>query len=293
MTGVFVADAHLADSHSARYSHWSACDDAAMPSHFSTIGFDVTSAESMLELVERIRPAAVPIITRRGTYLRWTSPSGAELWLQVNKRSELVGVHPHFAGTTNSNVMIDRVISRDDQTELDGALHGWMNAKPETGGGDYPLVMDCANYFEFRREAPPAFATLQISAFAHEIWTYESVDAFNAAQQNDELRYASQSFIPAGTFGDREAPQAEALFCGHVLTSEIRHNDLTGRAFYSATVQTYAATIDVVADTKLTEAWPTVGGVLKGVFWLTACITSMATRAGVIKQLAWRLRTAG
>lgn len=265
-----------------------------MPSHFSTIGFAVTSTKELLEVTERARAAAVPIAARSGFYLHWSSASGAELWLQVNDSSQLIGVHPHFGGSTTSSVMVDRIVKRDDQTELDAALHGWMNPDQDGSGGDYPLVVDCANYFAFSREAPPAQASLQISAFAHEISTFESAVEFNEVQQRDGgLQYASQSFIPSGTFSGDEPPQAQALFCGHVLTSGKRVNDLSGQSFYWAEVETYGGTLDVVADQSLVTFWPSTGGVIKGTFWLSARIGSMHSRASFLRRMLWRARTAG
>jgi hypothetical protein len=267
-----------------------ACHHGPMPSHFSSIGFDVTSMETFGQMVEKILPAAVPIQTSRGTYHRWTSKSGAEVWVQVNRRSEVIEAHPHFAGSSQSSIMVDQLIHRANQTELDGSLHGWMNGTAADGDdGDYPLVVDCANYCEFLSEPPPALAIVQLTAFAYEWTAFDSVEAFDAAQRDEEVHFASRSFIPEGVFGD-DVAEAQAFFCGHVLAAEERTNEVTGRAFYWAQVETYGTTLDVVMDPQTSDC-PKIGGVIKGTFWLSSHIKTMSSQAGFVRRMLWRLRS--
>jgi hypothetical protein len=53
-----------------------------MASHFSTIGLPVASEGDMSALADRIGPLAERLAAPSGAYLRWSDPSGAELWLK-------------------------------------------------------------------------------------------------------------------------------------------------------------------------------------------------------------------
>ena len=221
--------------------------------------------------------------------MRWSSQSGAELWLQLDRRGNLIGVHPHFAGTSAVDVRVEGIVHRDDQTALDGALDAWVNGQ-STGGGDYPFVVDCANYHQFADQAPPSWARVHVAAFAHELDVFRSIEHFDESQKDSEVRFASQSFVPAGSFNDAGPPEAEAFFCGHVVATETRVNDLSRRAFQWMQVDTYAATFDVVADPELIREMPSAGSVIKGTFWLSARIESSVSRAGWLKRMMWRIR---
>jgi hypothetical protein len=102
-----------------------------MSSNLSSIGFQVKTEEQFRDLAETVAQSAFQIKTKKGAYLHWCCDSGVELWLQVNYRNELVGMNPHFAGTGVTRVGLTSRFQRPDDTELDGAFHGW--AEPEEG----------------------------------------------------------------------------------------------------------------------------------------------------------------
>jgi hypothetical protein len=54
-----------------------------MASHFSTIGLPVASKEDM-EALDIVGPQAEQLAAPGGTYFRWSDPSGAEIWIQIN-----------------------------------------------------------------------------------------------------------------------------------------------------------------------------------------------------------------
>jgi hypothetical protein len=93
---------------------------------------------------------------------------------------------------------------------------------------------------------------------------------------------AAESLIPSGLFhaegGAKEPLQAEAIFNGHILAAERRTNPDTSQDFYWCLVQTYGATIDVVADPVLIDEEPRVGGILSGSFWLSGRIVDGITK---------------
>jgi len=246
-----------------------------MTSHFSTIGLPVASEEDMNALANRVGPLAEPLAAPNGVYFRWSDPSGAELWLQVNANNEVIGMNPHYAGRSAVRVGLTARLPSAGPSELDGSFHGWADPAddvPETGC--YPFVFDAPDYRLHEELSLPARSEVQIAAFAHEIAAFESVAAYEASQTGD-LKLASQSFIPSGLFtpADSTVPTpAQAIFAGHVLAADEKINVLTGGAFYWTLVETLGGAYDVVIDSTLLPGVPAVGGVISGSFWLSGRI---------------------
>src|SRR5262245_3733248 len=118
-----------------------------MASHFSTIGLPVKSQDELLALAERAADDCASLGCPQGRYLRWSSPGGAELWLQVDADNDLVGMNPHFSGESAVRVRLTSRITRPGGTPLGGAFHGW--AAPAGGdpeGGCYPFVFDAPDF---------------------------------------------------------------------------------------------------------------------------------------------------
>jgi hypothetical protein len=250
-----------------------------MASNFSTIGLPVASVEDMKALAKRLGPLAERLAAPSGVYCRWSDPSGAEMWLQLNANNELIGMNPHYAGRSAVRVGLTARLPSARKSELDGSFHGWADPAgnaPDTGC--YPFVFDAPDYRLHEELSLPARKEIQIAAFAHEIAAFETVATYEAR----DLMYASQSFIPSGLFtpaGDSTVPpQARAIFTGHVLAADEKINVLTGRAFYWALVETLGGAYDVVIDSNLLPGVPAVGGVISGSFWLSGRITARHQR---------------
>jgi hypothetical protein len=182
-------------------------------------------------------------------------------------------MNPHFSGESAVRVGLVARIIRPDGTDLDGAFHGWVapaGDNPESGC--YPFVFDAPDFQLHHQMHLPAIAEAQVVAFAHEVSLFTSPEA-HAAWQTGEIKFASQSFIPSGLFSpggeSTEPPEAQAIFTGHILKTEIRRNELTGKRFYWALVETLGGKFDVLFDPELVADSPTVGGVLSGAFWLS------------------------
>ncbi|SFH98283.1 hypothetical protein [Bradyrhizobium sp. cf659] len=246
-----------------------------MASNFSTIGLPVASSQDLTELANRIGPLAERMDAPGGAYFRWSDPSGAEIWLQVNENDDLVGMNPHYAGRSAVRVGLTSRRASAGPSRLDGSFHGWAAPVDEADSGSYPFVFDAPDYRLHERLSLPSHKDVQIAAFAREIAAFETVAAFDASQTGD-LKYASQSFIPSGLFtpdGDsRVPPQARAIFTGHVLAADEKINTQTGHVFYWALVETYGGAYDVVIDSSLLPRAPIVGGIVSGSFWLSGRI---------------------
>jgi len=243
----------------------------------------------MNALVNRVGPLAERLAAPRGAYYRWSDPSGAEIWLQLNTDDELIGMSPHYAGQSAVRVGLTARLPSAGPSELDGSFHGWADpASDAPDSGCYPFVFDAPDYRLHEELSLPAQKEVQIAAFAQEIAAFETVAAFEASQMGD-LKYASQSFIPSGLFapaGDGTVPpQAQAIFTGHVLAADAKINVLTGRAFYWALVETYGGAYDVVIDSDLLPGVPAIGGVISGSFWLSGRIIARNQRSRMARAL--------
>lgn len=243
-----------------------------MPSHFSAIGIPIHSHADLNALADQIGPLATPIAVAAGTYWRWTSDCGAEVWLQTNTDHELVGMTPYFSGGSRVSIRLIARVRRDDDTALEGALHGWVDPDPtDDASGAYPIVFDAVDFCQFADLALPAIAETRVVAFAHEVSLFPSVAAYEASQTGS-VRFASKSFFPTGLFhteaDSSEPPASTAAFTGHVVASAVKTNELTGMTYYWALVETYGGVFDVVIDPDLCREAPKVGAVLSGSFWL-------------------------
>ncbi|MBD77627.1 MAG: hypothetical protein CL840_01640 [Crocinitomicaceae bacterium] len=247
-------------------------------SNLSDIGFDIQSEEEFHALLKKAYERSTPLKTNKGTYYRFSDESGAELWIQMNKRNELIGANPHFKGKSKHKVAITSTINRPESI-LDGAFHSWANPmdddNPESGA--YPFVFDVPNHKKYDGIEIPQMLDIQLAAFAQEFEYYKSENAFENEQEG-EPKWTSQSFIPSGLFnpGGGEAPdppEALGLFAGIISEAEKMKNQLTGQEFYWMLVDTLGGEVDVLADLRFFENnAPETGGVVHGQFWLSGSL---------------------
>lgn len=246
-----------------------------MPSHFSTIGLEVSGEEDMLALANAMASDAAQFRVPGGTYLRWLDPSGAGVWLRLDSAGDLIGLNPHFIGKSEVLARLESRVQSSPEHPLDGGFHAWADPPPDQldAAGTYPFVFDCPEFLIHADLSLPAVRTVQVSAFAHEVEVHESEDAFYASQGETEPKFAAQSFIPTGLFdleGDQpNPPQAYGLFTGRVLESKTLRNELGAREFHWALVETLGGTFDVVIDPTLVAAGPSEGSIVSGTFWFS------------------------
>ncbi len=248
-----------------------------MTSHFSSIGFPVSTTGDLADLAQRVAEDTQDHEVHAGRYLQWADASGAELWLQVDPDDELIGMAPHFRGPARLDVGLTARVHRDDDTVLDGAFHGWADPEGEVAdSGLYPFVFDAPDFRRHASLSTPAVVAVQVAAFAHEVRLFASLAAFEDSER-DVVRFASQAFVPSGLFGVTSAagpPEALALITGHVVATERKQNALSRRWFRWALVESLGGPFDVVIDEDLLTDAPTVGGVVQGSFWLSGRIES-------------------
>ena len=240
----------------------------------SDIGFNVETEEEFQELASRAYEEGKAFEMIDGAYIKWAPGEGIEVWLQVDVNGDIVGINPHFSGSSSMRVCLDERI-RGLEGSLDGAFHAWANPENETPDtGDFPFVFDVPDFHLTEATKLPAFVTIQLAAFAHELRSFDSDEDYEKSQTH-EIKFASESFIPAGTFvPEGQPPLAEAVFTGHVLETSLITNPVTGREFCSAKTRTLGGEIDVVADPALLNGLLIEGGVLTGSFWLSGRLLS-------------------
>lgn len=249
-----------------------------MASHFSAIGFPVAEladfqafARHALHTSEGLRQAyAHP----HGRYVLWTPGSGIEVWLETDPDGQAIrGMAPHFRGASEMRLgLIERC--PDPQAPHAGGMQAWgaLADDADPAIGLFPLMVDLAAFA--LAPSPPAIVTAQVAAFAHTLTCWPSEDAYDTAQEEDEIRLAAEHFIPSGLFrpegGELEQPEAHAILGGLVLMTCRVVNPATQRVFHHMLVRTLGGTVDIVADPAVVKNDPVAGGIATGSFWLSA-----------------------
>ena len=265
-----------------------------MPSQFSAIGFTVSSGEDLAALASRVADRAETVDAREGQYLKWAPPSGEQLWLQVKRSGDAMGMNPHFEGKSSIRIAVEARVTRQGHTPLDGTFLAWANP-PEGAatGGDYPFAFDCPDAAVHEPLALPVTVMAQVAAFAQEISVYPSEAAYHAAQAAQGLAFPSRAFIPSGLMSPSgepvSPPESHALISGHIIEAAERRNTVTGESFWWALMDTVGGTFDVVIDPSLLATPVGAGNVVSGWFWLSGRLrTGAALRVGWLRKLTGR-----
>lgn len=244
-----------------------------MASHFSSLGIKITSKEDFIEHYNRAYNEGERIATAMGHYYLLKMGEGVELWGQMDRLNTALGMNPAFNGNGRIKVRVERAIHRDSDTALDGALYGWADPDDNAESGAYPMVFDVPNFCVIEDMQMPQTVDVQVTALAHELSVYSNEADFDASQTG-ELKFAAESFIPSGLFGDEGTSdfEAQAMFTGTVLETAVLTNGMSGLEFVWAKVKTLGGEYDVVADPSLVTDEIVVGGIIQGSFWLTGRI---------------------
>lgn len=84
------------------------------------------------------------------------------------------------------------------------------------------------------------------------------------------MKFAAESFIPSGLFGNSNEPASTAIFTGRVVEAAVIPNEYAGSSFSWCKVKTLGGEIDVVTDLELLDKDIAVGSIISGSFWLSA-----------------------
>ena len=265
-----------------------------MPSQFSALGFEATSGEELAALATKVAERAESIFVEGGEYLCWSPASGEQLWLQLKRNGDAMGMTPHFAGKGRLRAAIEARLAREVHTPLDGTFLAWANPGPVANGevsGEYPFVFDTPDAAVHAALPLPAVVDVQVAAFAQNATLYASDADYVAAQQAQGMSFPVQSFIPSGLVSPSgepvSPPESHALISGHIVEAEERHNAITGNPFFWALVDTVGGTYDAIIDPSLLDHRPSAGNILSGWFWLSGRILPTAAAAAPGKKRWW------
>jgi hypothetical protein len=256
-------------------------EEKLMPSHLSDIGFDLRTEAEFNDLVLQTFQHGEWRSTDQGIYLRWAVGEGVELWGQMDQEENFIGLNPHFTGDSFMRVGLTTKLERPESSTLDGAFRGWASPDGEDAEtGLYPFIFDVPDFRCVERVELPSIAEVQLTAFAHELTSFDNDEAYYASQAA-EHKFAAESFIPVGSFSEEDetenAPQAYAWLAGHVLESALRTNPVTQNQFLWIKVQSFGGVFDIVADPVLVSGMVVQGGVVSGTFWLSGRLQKYVT----------------
>jgi hypothetical protein len=247
-----------------------------MASNLSSIGIPVKSNEELSKILSKASKFSEKIDCEYGYYLKWSSKTGAELWIQVNKNDEFIGFNPFYNGESNFSIGIIEKINNEKYNDFEALLYAWANPKDNNlEMGDYPFVFDCVNISAVDKIKLPCIMNIKLSAFAYNLEIYPNEEYYNIEQKriNGEHHYASKSFIPSGTFSPNDDDKPfkiipEAIFTGMILDYKEYKNELTGKKYFWIKTETYGGIIDIAADTNLINNKLKVNSIISGVFYM-------------------------
>ncbi len=247
-----------------------------MHSHFSSIGFDVSTAQELQDMLRSVLTSASIHAAKGGRYLHWSSYSGAELWVSVDDRKELLGISPHFRGRSRVRVRIESWEKGSADNPLEGAAYGWADPSSSSpSSGAYPFAFTLPDFQLHSSKALPLVVVAQIAAFADDLHVYESEEAFDTSQAGS-VKLAPKSFIPAGLFDVVQQDQITrdpcAIIAGKVRRHQERVNQMSGNHFHWALIDTLGGSYDVVMpEAPMTKSLHR-GAIVHGTFWLSGIL---------------------
>eukprot|EP00536_Pseudo-nitzschia_multiseries_P008829 jgi/Psemu1/21529/gm1.21529_g len=172
-------------------------------------------------------------------------------------------------------ITLCQMVSRTDQGLVRA---GYGFADPDNMRNFFSFEFGCPNFAFLNKHASlPVAVTIQLSAFAREIRTFDTVEEYELKQS--KLRSYSDG-IPVASkfFGADTCPSNKnnryACIVGHVVDTELKKNELTQRSFYWALIRTDEdMEIDVVIHPRLcSHKPPQIGGVIQGYFYLSGLL---------------------
>lgn len=254
-----------------------------MASNLSSIGFVFRDADDfhvrMLALAEETRER---LRCDEGEYAIWRSRTGAEVWFHLapdydgDGQSTILGLAPFFEGQSRVPFLVTEVHRRPDDTPLEGLLHGWV-APDGSGAGAYPLALDAIDFAAHANRPLPVTWNCRIVGFCRNLNVH--LNPGTLPDIGEGQRLAPQALIPIGLFNDADedvaptnvsTPEPTAWLTGIVRAHRIMENEVTGRQFHCLSVESLAATYDLVADPDIVTGEIAEGRIVEVMAWMFA-----------------------
>ncbi|MCM3131239.1 hypothetical protein M3629_00480 [Paenibacillus polysaccharolyticus] len=260
-----------------------------MVNHMTTLGFRVHSPEDFEDIAEYALSTGTRIKATYGQYALALAGEGIEIWLQIDKKNQVIGLNPHFSGSSRMKIGLTAELEPDENNKLDGRFHAWAEPDESMESGIYPFVFDLPNRGVYGQILIPQMIHVQLSAFAHEVTIYKDEEEFNLSQDS-EYKFAVESFVPSGLFSEG-TPSATAMFTGRIVETAEIVNEQSKLRFTWALVKTLGGEIDVLIDQELVNKEMIVGDIISGSFWLSAKFQDepiMKKKSNVINRMFGR-----
>ncbi len=265
-----------------------------MITHARCLGYD--EAQSLVNALPSILSESEGYEVENGAYFIWEAPNGAEIWLVMRDKGtaegaespslEVLDLEPHFRGAGRMKAAAVEMAQYDDQM-LTGSLYGWSSplSAEDPESGYYPFSVDLRDFSTYAHawQSLPRMVTLQIAAFAQEVWCFDDEGSYLDSDQSilteteDEdtgelvtLRLAPQAMLPINEGAADNAGGNYALLTGHIVKVQKLQNPHTGKNFVAMLVDTYGGSVDVVALEDDIAGTPIVSGTVKAYAWLSA-----------------------
>lgn len=266
-----------------------------MITHARCLGYD--EAQSLVNALHTILSESGGYEVENGAYFVWQSPNGAQIWLAMKSKGqgddtsgdaplEVVDLEPHFEGSGRMRTAVVEMAPYDD-TNLTGSLYGWSSplTVEEPESGFYPFSVDLRDFSTHLHawHTLPRMVTLQIAAFAQEVWCFEDEQQYLQSDHSilteteDEdtgelvtLRLAPQAMLPINEGASDNVAGNYALLTGRIVQVHRLQNPHTGKYFVTMLADTYGGSVDVVALEEDIEGTPQVNGTVKAYAWLSA-----------------------
>lgn len=248
-------------------------------SNLSDIGFPAKGDEEINSMIMSVLDHAIEQKCENGFYLRFSDPSGSELYLQGNHSHEMIGFNPHFNGKSRRKTALLHTIVRDT-SELDGAYHAVADpSASDATQGSYDFIFDVPDFRLFRPDSMPCVTEVQLTAFGSNDFKLLTDEAA-LASNTPEGTWQPGRFIPPGLQDLLKDPSANmsqmrpvAKITGFVKEWELKVNQVNGNNFYWFLVETEGGEVDIVIDPVYVPQEPVVGNIMAGHFWLSGRIT--------------------
>ena len=244
-----------------------------MADHLAALGIGSESQEERQAQVRQILKNSRPQSQRADSMtLRWTDPSGAELWIYVDETGAMKSVQPHFTGGTRLTLEIQDIVARPEVSPFDGGFVGLTQTggtNPQLGGG-FPVVFDAPDFPDVKEAFLTAKHEVELAAFAVELNAYETEEAFKEAQP--EMKPLDlPAFIPAGLLGmtQGDTPTAHALMVGRLVETSLVKNELTGLRYTRGLMETPAGPMCLIVEPDLMPEGMEVGNIIQVGAWIS------------------------
>lgn len=243
-----------------------------MTNRLACIGIHVADAETFGTTVEALLAEGT---TEQGpgasALTTWLDPSGAALIASLGPSGDVECVIPTFFGTATVPVIPRRLATDASCSFCDPLVVDVVDAEGELL---LPMAVQVDDLALTRPRIPTdQRARLAVTAFAEELATFPTPEAFDAWQADHPLRYAAEAAVPIGLFDGDGHEVPEVLLTGVVVDGELRVNEGTGEAFTWLSVRTLPGVMDVVTPVRANEDNARPGAIVHGSVWMVGRLT--------------------